>query len=125
MTNNDLYKETKILASYLKEKKEHLYTEIIRTENFYSKYFIIEKKESLNIVIRIYNIRVDFYIEIYDNCIKLKYKNNNDLNNIENNIENNNNLITYNSIVNKIYSYVEEANKNNPIKIKYLNIKDF
>lgn len=121
MTNNDLYKETKILASYLKEKKEHLYTEIIRTENFYSKYFIIEKKESLNIVIRIYNIRVDFYIEIYDNCIKLKYKNNNDLNNIENN----NNLITYNSIVNKIYSYVEEANKNNPIKIKYLNIKDF
>ena len=121
LTNNDLYNETKLFIKYFIYEKIAGYDEIINTKNFNSRVAVLGDKECLLCIIRIINVNVDIHIEIFNkNEIKIQFQSNKK----RCNIQDNNNLIT-NNIIKKIYSYIEEANEQNPIKRKILNIKNF
>lgn len=121
ITNNHLYNETKLFVKHFVFGNEIVYNEIIITDNFKSRIAILLDIENLFCLIRIVNINVEVYINIFQNNeIELKYrfeKENFDINN-------NDDLIT-NDIIKKIYSCIEEINEKNPIKRKLLNLKNF
>lgn len=121
ITNNYLYNETKLFVKHFVLGNEIVHNEIIITDNFKSRIAILLDIENLFCLIRIVNINVEVYINIFQNNeIELKYrfeKENFDINN-------NDDLIT-NDLIKKIHSCIEEINEKNPIKRKLLNLKNF